>query len=85
MENETEVKWRNVWCNKVRPHLTDDSIPKQYRFAQDGANRAPGLYGGGFMGELLVCLLPEDSGDWFVKLATDAGCDGKNCRHSVPL
>jgi len=79
------VNWRNVWCTSLVSSELDGEAPSMYRRAKTGEQRAPGLYGDGFGGEALVCLLPSDNGDWFVQLvAKVAGCDGgEGCRHAT--
>ena len=70
---------RNVWCIGIRPKDLDGKAPAAYVKAEDGQDRAPGLYGGGFRGEALVCLFPKDDGAWFRKVACEAPRHG--CRH----
>lgn len=78
--NLGEMKWRNVWCAKLRPGDLDGRAPAAYQRAEAGDERKPGIYGEGFAGEALVCLLPDDAGDWFVRLACNGG---QACRHTA--
>lgn len=76
------IVWRNVWCKNLKPAQLDGKAPATYRKARWGEDRSPGSYGEGISGEAVVCLLPEDSGDWFRKItATCPG--GSGCRHEV--
>lgn len=81
---ETMTKWRNVWCMLLLPAALEglSLVPSTYRRAREGEDRRPGTYGEGIAGEALVCLLPEDSGEWFARIACK---EGKGCRHSVAL
>jgi len=83
--HETGIKQRRVWCHRIVPRDLDEIAPTDYLHIRPGGDRELGTYGEGFGGEALVCLMPNDSGKWFVKLATDAGCVGKHCRHEMPL
>ncbi len=76
------IVWRNVWCKKFTPSQLDGKAPAAYRKARWGEDRSPGLYGEGFAGEAVVCLLPDDSGVWFREIA--AACSGgSGCRHEA--
>lgn len=60
----------NIWTvGTLWPHELNGKTPPGYRHAKNGEDRAPGLYGEGVGGEALVCLLPNDDGAWFEKLA----------------
>lgn len=74
-----EIVWRNVWCNNIKPQEMKSKIPQPYREGKDGESRQQGMYGGGFGGELLICLLPEDDGKWFLKFVCDNPTG--SCRH----
>lgn len=75
----SEIVWRNVWCVNLKPVDLQEKAPKVYQQGSDGECRRHGLYGGGFMGEALVCLLPEDDGKWFVEIACKT--PKSSCRH----
>lgn len=62
---------RNIWCAAVELEDVDALAPKGYTRAEIGTMRSPGYYGEGFAGEALVCLLPGDDGEWYVKLAIE--------------
>lgn len=49
-------------------------VPKGYTFVSDGTDKKAGRIGAGFGGEALVCLLPNDNGQWFRDLVTDKEC-----------
>jgi hypothetical protein len=58
-----------MWSTWLKPRDLEGKTPKGYIEAANGTDKAPGLYGEGFGGEALVCLLENDNGDWFEKLA----------------
>ena len=42
--------------------------PSQYLIAADGELIQPGRYGRGIGGESIVCLLGDDTGEWFKQI-----------------
>lgn len=54
-----------IWCGALRPQDLNGKVPAGYTYALPGVDKKPGLYGEGFGGEAIVCLLPGDDGQWF--------------------
>lgn len=57
--------------------------PKEYILAPPGSGKKAGRYGEGIGGEALVCLLPDDSGDWFRALCTEKDPSGSVQYHEA--
>ena len=75
---------RVLWCLDIKhddegfQEVAEDGL---YLHAGEGADKAPGSYGAGFGGEVVVCLVNEDNGNWFKQYVEDRGCKGRGCRH----
>ena len=66
-----------IWCGAVKPKDLDGRAPKEYHHAPPGSFKKAGLYGEGFGGEALVCLLPGDNGDWFRAIVKEKDPSGQ--------
>lgn len=58
-----------------------------YEIVQDGTDKKPGLIGHGFGGEALICLLPDDDGQWFrdLSFAMYPDADVTECSYELPV
>ena len=67
---------RVIWSVQFTPEQLQATgkVPPGYALADPGMDKRPGLYGEGFGGEAVVCLLPDDDGAWYTELATDPEC-----------
>ena len=76
-KEQERLEMRVIYCGILKPKDLDGQAPKRYHHAPPGSHKKPGSYGEGFGGEALVCLFPDDDGQWFRDLCNAKDPSGK--------
>ena len=68
---------RVIYCGVLKPADLGGKAPERYQNVPPGSPKKAGNYGEGFGGEALVCLFPDDDGQWFREICKSKDPEGK--------